>query len=71
MYYDTANAGYPGSMAALLKLTSSDHVVFGTDYPYVTTEWNMKALRRTGLPEETIRAIETRNALELAPRLRA
>ncbi len=68
-YYDTANAGYPGSMAALMKLVDPSHIVFGTDYPYVTTEWNMKALVRAGLNEDQIRAIEGKNFEALAPRL--
>ena len=70
-YYDTANAGYPGSMAALLKLVDPSQIVFGTDYPYVTTEWNMQALRRAGITEAQIKAIETDNAKALVPRLRA
>jgi predicted TIM-barrel fold metal-dependent hydrolase len=70
-FYDTANAGYPGSMAALTKLVDTSHIVFGTDYPYVTTEWNAKALRDAGLPADQIRAIEAENALQLIPRLKA
>jgi len=70
-YYDTANAGYPGSIAALTKLVDTSHIVFGTDYPYVTTDWNMRALRRAGLTEGEIAAIETQNAKALVPRLKA
>jgi predicted TIM-barrel fold metal-dependent hydrolase len=70
-YYDTANAGYPGSMAALMKLVDVSHIMFGTDYPYVTTDWNAQALRRAGITDEQIRAIETENAKVLLPRLKA
>ena len=70
-YYDTANAGYPGSMAALLKLVDPSQIVFGTDYPYVTTDWNARALRRAGISDAMIAAIETENAKALAPRLKA
>ena len=69
-YYDTANAGYAGPMAALLKLVPPSQIVFGTDYPYVTTEANMKALRTAGLSDADIRAIETQNAKQFLPRLR-
>ena len=69
-YYDTANAGYAGPMAALLKLVPVSQVVFGTDYPYVSTEANMKALRTAGLSDADIRAIETQNAKQFLPRLR-
>jgi predicted TIM-barrel fold metal-dependent hydrolase len=70
-YYDTANAGYAGSMAALLKLVPASQIVFGTDYPYVTTEWNLKALETAGLSKAQIRAIETQNATRFLPRLKA
>lgn len=70
-YYDTANAGYPSSMAALTKIVDPSHIVFGTDFPYVTTDWNAKALRRAGITDEQIRAIETQNAKAFLPRLRA
>ena len=70
-YYDTANAGYAGSMAALLKLVPASQIVFGTDYPYVTTEWNLKALETAGLSKAQIRAIETQNAKRFIPRLKA
>jgi predicted TIM-barrel fold metal-dependent hydrolase len=70
-YYDTANAGYPGSMAALLKLVPPSRIVFGTDYPYVSTEWNLKALRANGLPADAVHGIESENAKAFIPRLRA
>ena len=62
----------PGSdpMAALLKLVPVSQIVFGTDYPYVSTEANMKALRTAGLSDAEIRAIETQNAKQFLPRLR-
>ena len=71
MWYDTANAGYASSMAAMLKLVSPSQIVFGTDYPYITTEWNMKALRSAGISDEMIRGIESENAKALVPRLKA
>jgi predicted TIM-barrel fold metal-dependent hydrolase len=70
-WYDTANAGYASSMAALLKLVPPSQIVFGTDYPYITTDWNLKALRGAGITDEMIRNIETENAKALVPRLKA
>lgn len=70
-YYDTANAGYASSMAAMLKIVSPSQIVFGTDYPYITTEWNMKALRGAGVSDEMIKSIESENAKVLIPRLKA
>ena len=71
MWYDTANAGYASSMAAMLKLVPPSQIVFGTDYPYITTDWNMKALRGAGVSDEMIRNIEAENAKALLPRLKA
>ena len=71
MWYDTANAGYASSMAAMLKLWPASQIVFGTDYPYITTDWNMKALRGAGITDDMIRNIESENAKALVPRLKA
>ena len=71
MWYDTANAGYASSMAAMLKIVAPSQIVFGTDYPYITTDWNMKALRSAGISDEMIRSIETTNAAALIPRLKS
>jgi hypothetical protein len=69
-YYDTANAGYAAPMAALLKLAPLSQIVFGTDYPSVTTEATLTALRTAGLSDAQISAIETQNAKQFLPRLR-
>lgn len=71
LYYDTANATHPASMAALLKLIPESQVVFGTDYPYVPIGAQAASLRRLGLPEATVRRIESGNAMGLVPRLKA
>ena len=34
LYYDTGLANHPPGLAATLEVTSLDHVVFGTDWPY-------------------------------------
>lgn len=33
-YYDTALSGYPAAMASVLAVTSRDHIVFGSDWPF-------------------------------------
>lgn len=71
LYYDTANALHPASMAALLKLVPESQVVFGTDYPYVPIDEQAASLRKLGLPEATVRRIESGNAMGLVPRLKA
>lgn len=71
LHYDTANATAPASMAALLKLVPASQVVFGTDYPYVPTGPQEKALRELGLTASQLRGIEGGNAERLIPRLKA
>jgi predicted TIM-barrel fold metal-dependent hydrolase len=69
LYYDTANATHPASMAALLKLVPGSQVVFGTDYPYVPIHPQVEALETQGLPADLVQAIESGNAKRLLPRL--
>ncbi len=65
LYYDTANATHPSSMAALLKLIPGSQVVFGSDYPYVPIPVQAAALRSQGLPDDLVSAIESGNAKRL------
>lgn len=71
LYYDTANATAPASMAALLKLVPVSQIVFGTDYPYVPTGPQEVALKNAGLKADSLEAIESGNAERLLPRLKA
>jgi predicted TIM-barrel fold metal-dependent hydrolase len=70
LYYDTANATHPSSMASLLKLVPESQVVFGSDYPYVPIDTQAAAIRNLGLSGATARAIENGNAMNLVPRLK-
>ena len=70
LYYDTANATHPASMAALLALVSESQVVFGTDYPYVATGPQVAALGKLGLASDQLQAIKSGNAMSLVPRLK-
>jgi len=65
LYYDTANATHPSSMAALLKLIPGSQVVFGSDYPYVPIATQAAALRGQGLAGDLVAAIESGNAKRL------
>jgi predicted TIM-barrel fold metal-dependent hydrolase len=71
LYYDTANATHPSSMAALLKLVPESQVVFGSDYPYVAMDTQAVAIRKLGLSEATTQAIENGNASRLVARLKS
>jgi predicted TIM-barrel fold metal-dependent hydrolase len=71
LYYDTANATAPASMAALLALVPLSQIVFGTDYPYVPTAPQEAGLEKIRLKGANLKAIESGNALRLLPRLKA
>ncbi len=71
LYYDTANAAWPISMAALLKMVPPSQVVFGTDFPYVPTALQADALEKNGLSAEALAEIQHDNATRLIPRLGA
>ncbi len=69
LYYDTANATHPASMAALLTLVPASQVVFGSDYPYLLIAPQAAALEKLGLGAAEVRVIEHGNAERLVPRL--
>jgi predicted TIM-barrel fold metal-dependent hydrolase len=71
LYYDTANATYAPSMAALLAFVPSTQILFGTDYPYVSGKINVDNLVARNLPPATLAAIANGNAQRLIPRLRS
>jgi predicted TIM-barrel fold metal-dependent hydrolase len=71
LYYDTANATHPSSMAALLKLIPDSQVTYGSDYPYVPMDTQIQSLQKLGLSASQVAAIESGNATRLLPRFRA
>jgi len=71
LHYDTANATAPAAMAALLKLVPDSQVTYGSDYPYVPVDSQLRALEGLGLSDAQVRAIESGNAMRLIPRLQA
>jgi predicted TIM-barrel fold metal-dependent hydrolase len=70
LYYDTANATHPASMAALLKLVTVSQVTYGSDYPYFALD-QIKSLRQLGLSPDDLAAIAGDNCVRLVPRLGA
>jgi predicted TIM-barrel fold metal-dependent hydrolase len=71
LYYDTANAAWPTSMAGLLKMVPPSQIVFGTDFPYVPTALQADALDKNSLSVDALAAIQRDNATRLIPRLNA
>ena len=69
--FETANAAYPASMDALLDIVPVSQVVFGTDFPYVSAEENVRSFGALKLAADARAAITRENALRMIPRLPA
>jgi predicted TIM-barrel fold metal-dependent hydrolase len=69
-YYDTAMFYNPDSWPTLKKVVPISHIVYGTDYPFVTPETVAKGLDECGFSPSERRAIDRDNAAGLFPRLK-
>jgi len=69
-YLDIAHASFPYPMAALMKFSLPDHILFGTDYPFESVESTVNELPGLGLSSGVMRAMERENAERLFPRLK-
>jgi predicted TIM-barrel fold metal-dependent hydrolase len=69
-YYDTAQSSNQVNMAALTKMVAVSQILFGTDYPYRTSEEHVRGLAGVFGPEDLAK-IERENALRLLPQWRA
>jgi predicted TIM-barrel fold metal-dependent hydrolase len=72
-YYDLAGAANPGAVASLLKLVTTQQILFGTDFPPGGTGLDVaNALVKLGVFNESdLRAIDRENAVRLLPRFKA
>lgn len=74
LYYDVAGVCLPRQLAALLQLVDTDHLLYGSDYPYTPAGgciYLADALDGTPLlSDEQRRAIYRDNAVILFPRLK-
>jgi predicted TIM-barrel fold metal-dependent hydrolase len=68
-YYDTASASNPTSLSALLSVVPSSQVVFGSDFPFISAGVPASDLMHSGLPDNTVEAINRGNAVRLFGRL--
>jgi predicted TIM-barrel fold metal-dependent hydrolase len=70
-YYDCAQAPDAPSMASLKAVVPVSQIVFGTDWPYLTTEEHVTGLQKSGVFNDAeLAAIGRDNALRLMPTLR-
>lgn len=63
-YYDTVNNGAV-ALDCTIRNVGLDHVLFGTDYPYLTHKACVDYVLQSGLPEGHIKAILDENAQAL------
>ncbi len=70
LYYDTASAASPASVAALRIMAATDHILFGTDYPFVNAARQLEELQHTSMSAAEREAIDRGNAIALLPHLR-
>jgi predicted TIM-barrel fold metal-dependent hydrolase len=70
-YYDTASASNPTSLTAIMSVVPGSQIVFGSDFPFISAGEPASDLMHSGLPENTIEAINRGNAAQLFERLRA
>lgn len=75
LYYETALAGSPSSLLPALQVTSSDHILFGTDYPAAPgraiTDNTANLLAFNGFDKPQRHAVDRGNAEGLFPRFAA
>jgi len=71
LYYETANANSPPTIAALMKFAPISQVMFGSDHPYVSDADNLADLRSCGLTQAQMNAILYENVERLIPALKA
>ena len=69
LYYDTANATHPASMAALTKLVPVSQITYGTDYPYFPLRSDRQSAATRICRAADLEAIANGNADTPLPRL--
>jgi 6-methylsalicylate decarboxylase len=70
LYYDTANATHPATLAALRTLVPVSQITYGSDYPYFALN-QIDNLRQMNFSPADLDAIANGNASQLLPRLNA
>jgi predicted TIM-barrel fold metal-dependent hydrolase len=72
LHFDTALSASRFTFSALQQLVDTDHILFGSDYPFApeaTTTASVRGLSELGLSEAALRRIERDNALAMMPDL--
>ncbi|MFM9971891.1 MAG: amidohydrolase family protein [Burkholderiales bacterium] len=67
-YYDTAASTNPVIIEALKRLVGPSQIVFGTDFPFVTSSTIAAGLRNTGLTSQEMIGVDRDNAMRVFAR---
>jgi 6-methylsalicylate decarboxylase len=70
LYFDVASSVNPINLGGLMRFTSTERIVVGTDLPYVQMGYTLDALDREKLAARDYERINTTNALALFPQLK-
>jgi predicted TIM-barrel fold metal-dependent hydrolase len=68
-YYELAQASHPGALAALTRMVPASRLLFGTDYPFRTSDEHARAIEGYGFDAADLKWIARDTAVELIPRL--
>ena len=72
MYYDVAQSSNPVALRALRAVVPVSQIVFGTDYPYRSTQEHVKGMATSGVFDaKELQAIDRDNAARILLRYRA
>jgi predicted TIM-barrel fold metal-dependent hydrolase len=69
IYVDVVGVTSPGMMQAILDIVPTDHLLFGTDFPFWDPAINIQGLAALNLDAAALAGIERGNALKLLPSL--
>lgn len=69
LYYDLVSINTPAAFQAVRSLVEVPQMLFGSDFPYWSPSVAVEELRKIGLSETDIAAVERENALRLMPHL--
>ncbi len=70
LYFDTASSANDRALAAILSVTSSSQILFGSDSPYIADATAVAGMAALNVSRDVRVAIEGGNAQRLFPRLR-
>jgi predicted TIM-barrel fold metal-dependent hydrolase len=75
LYYDTAMSATEHALPSFRSLVGPDHILFGTDFPFMPEETTVETIRGIigfeSFSDADLARIATTNALELFPRFRS